>query len=1249
MIQFPRRPMATAILIGLLAAASAHAGPFTPGNIIVYRVGSGSGALVSTGNPVFLDEFTPAGVLVQTIALPTLASGAHRPLAASGTALTDGFLTRSADGTCLAVPGYGRDPSVTNSGNLTSASGVPRVAARVSAAGELDTTTALTDAAVGSNFRSIATADCGSFWVAGGAGGIRHAALGATTSVDLSSTTFANTRVLSIFGGQLYVSASVTALRGVASVGTGLPTAGAQTLLKLAGMTDSNSNQPYAFVMADLDPAVPGVDTMYVTDDTAGTLTKFSKVGTIWTVNGAVRTPPAPATADAYRGLTGVVSSGGGVTLYATRNGNELVSLFDASGYNGAFNGTPTSLATAPADTAFRGVALAPAITMTPSAGPHGSISPATAQAVAGGAKRTFTVTPDAGYAAVVGGTCGGTLVGTTFTTDPATANCTVAATFTQIPTFVVTPSAGPHGTITPSTPRTVLIGGAASFTIAPDPKYAFAVGGTCVGTLVGNVYTVAPVTMDCTVEATFTLVTFTVTPSAGPNGTISPDTPQVVPINDPVSFVVEPAYGYSASVNSTCGGAFSATTYTTGPITADCSVQATFTPLPRYTVAPTVTGHGTVSPPDAQTVIAGQPATFTISPEAGYSTAVRGTCIGVLSGNVFTTDPIDRDCSVAFVFARKLVLFVGNSFTFGRVDPVMSYNAAGVTDLTNDMWLANMDGSNPDEPHPWGGIPGIFKTLTDQAGLEYDVSISARNAASLRGHFLNTNPAGWDLRGNIASQKWDTVVLQDLSDEPLPAGRGANANLPYFHAYVDKIESWIHGGAAEIFTESDLFGGSTASCRAITGASAGACNSVRTIAPANINARPGVQVFLYETWARPDMIGPHGTNESGQFYTAAEGLEAMTADFHDAYFGRAAANPNITGVSAVGDAFLRAVQLGIATRDPYTPEAGKIDLWHTDYFHPSKYGSYLSALVHYATITGLDPMLLGNEQAAADLGIAPGVAAQLQLVARLTVTPDTIPPVTAATVSVAANVNGWNNGSVTVIFDAADNPGGAGLGSVTYSLGGAQAGSGSGSTGSAVTIASEGVTTISYFATDVAGNAEAPRTLVIRIDATSPTLSTPSDFAVDATGPGGASVAYAVTAADNSGLEPALTCAPASGSTLAIGTHVIACTAIDAAGNSATRSFAVSVRGAGAQIARLIAAVLALRGVNGSPVLTNVLAAILQAAINSGHSAPLCSGLTAFARQLTVGPPRGMTPAQAAEFVAAANRIKLVAGCGPR
>ena len=54
-----------------------------------------------------------------------------------------------------------------------------------------------------------------------------------------------------------------------------------------------------------------------------------------------------------------------------------------------------------------------------------------------------------------------------------------------------------------------------------------------------------------------------------------------------------------------------------------------------------------------------------------------------------------------------KSVLFVGNSYTFGRVDPVMSYNTNNVRDLTRAGQpgrpsFDNTAGSNVFEPHPW-------------------------------------------------------------------------------------------------------------------------------------------------------------------------------------------------------------------------------------------------------------------------------------------------------------------------------------------------------------------------------------------------------------------------------------------------------------------------------------------------------------------------------------------------------------------
>ncbi len=70
---------------------------------------------------------------------------------------------------------------------------------------------------------------------------------------------------------------------------------------------------------------------------------------------------------------------------------------------------------------------------MTASAGTGGAISP-TSATVPSGQTKTFTVTPDSGYeiSAVTG--CGGTLMGSTYTTAVVTSSCAISATFAAIP-----------------------------------------------------------------------------------------------------------------------------------------------------------------------------------------------------------------------------------------------------------------------------------------------------------------------------------------------------------------------------------------------------------------------------------------------------------------------------------------------------------------------------------------------------------------------------------------------------------------------------------------------------------------------------------------------------------------------------------------------------------------------------------------------------------------------------------------------
>jgi len=351
--------LSACVAAGFLIPTARAANGFGDGDLVIYRVGDGTAPLGSAATPVFLDEYTPAGVFVQSIPLPTTAAGANRRLTASGSATSEGLLTRSADGRYLVATGYDAAAGTATVASTTSAT-VNRVIARVDAAGVLDTTTALTDAVTGGSPRSAVSTNGADLWISGAAGGIRFATLGATTSAPVA-TTVTNLRQAQIFAGQLFVSSASGSLR-LGTVGTGTPTAAGQSITNLPGFPTSTGS-PYSFWFADLSPLVDGLDTVYVADDgsaqNGGGVQKYSLISGAWFLNGIV----APA---GVRGLTGAVANGV-VTLYAT-TGTALVTITDNAGYGAPIGGAPTTLLTAPANVAFRGVAFAPAAVNQPPA-----------------------------------------------------------------------------------------------------------------------------------------------------------------------------------------------------------------------------------------------------------------------------------------------------------------------------------------------------------------------------------------------------------------------------------------------------------------------------------------------------------------------------------------------------------------------------------------------------------------------------------------------------------------------------------------------------------------------------------------------------------------------------------------------------------------------------------------------------------------------------------------------------------------
>ena len=331
---------------------------------------------------------------------------------------------------------------------------------------------------------------------------------------------------------------------------------------------------------------------------------------------------------------------------------------------------------------------------VTASAGQGGSISP-TGKTVNYGETALFTVTPDDGYHTVNVSGCGvtkyeggviaakkkkknvkGSAAGEVYIAGPITENCTISASF-AINTFTVTPSAGEHGNINPSTQQTVNYNDMVPFSVKADDGYHIQSVSGCNGkaytaakkkkkkklsAVSEMTYTTGHITESCTVTASFAINTFTVTPKAGEHGSIDPSTPQTVNYLDTVSFTVKPDAGYHIESVTGCGVHPSeGGTYITDYVTGDCTVEAAFaketftaTILKSGTGTGTITGSGMTCEGNAcgGTYEAGSKLTLKIKPDDGYrviDVKINGKSIGPVQ--TLTLKEIMSNFAIEIVF----------------------------------------------------------------------------------------------------------------------------------------------------------------------------------------------------------------------------------------------------------------------------------------------------------------------------------------------------------------------------------------------------------------------------------------------------------------------------------------------------------------------------------------------------------------------------------------------------------------------
>jgi hypothetical protein len=222
------------------------------------------------------------------------------------------------------------------------------------------------------------------------------------------------------------------------------------------------------------------------------------------------------------------------------------------------------------------------------------------------------------------------------------------------------------------------------------------------------------------------------------------------------------------------------------------------------------------------------------------------------------------------------------------------------------------------------GGVPALFKSFASQAGLDFAVSLETAPGMGLDYHFQK--------KAEIIGRAWDYVVMHGYST--LDRDKPGNPGLLVSSAR--QTAELLHG------------------------------------------KNPRVDIRLVATWSRADQTYP----ESGHWH--GQPIETMAKDIRAAYDLAAASTPFIHGVIPVGEAWNRAIKVGVADPNPYDGiAAGQIDLWTYDNYHGSTFGYYLSALMIFGDITGLDPRSLGKgERSALELGLSPDQAGALQQVA---------------------------------------------------------------------------------------------------------------------------------------------------------------------------------------------------------------------------------------------------------------------------
>jgi hypothetical protein len=248
--------------------------PLYETNLIVVRVGDGVQTLATTGNSVFLDQYTTSGAYVNTVFIPD--SGPSAVVESgpdlAGSVITGTAITRSADKRLMVLSGYKTNLANPTPLHNTTSVDVPRAIVTINSSGESVLALEETNVYSGAHFRAAASDGTNNFWGAASREGTWY--LGLNEPAVLLENFYANTRSVDTFNGNLYSLASASLYNGLLKFG-GMPTtAGGGTALILS---EFNSVNVTDFVIG------PGDELIYLTVASSVQRWKYDPSLMLWT------------------------------------------------------------------------------------------------------------------------------------------------------------------------------------------------------------------------------------------------------------------------------------------------------------------------------------------------------------------------------------------------------------------------------------------------------------------------------------------------------------------------------------------------------------------------------------------------------------------------------------------------------------------------------------------------------------------------------------------------------------------------------------------------------------------------------------------------------------------------------------------------------------------------------------------------------------------------------------------------------